>query len=123
MIIIVHPSNPVNQLRSRDIESIYLFKKSTWGNRVRIFPINLPPRDPLREELSKKWIDRSSGEIENFYLMRALSGQGQPPIIVGTPEEVKTYIKNNRGAIGYIHKKDLDDSVKVIPILEKEPGQ
>jgi len=114
VVMVVHPSNPVNHLSSRKIQSIYLFKKITWKNGLRIVPIHLGAQDSLRELFSKKWLERSLGEIENFYLMRALSGQGQPPLIFLNTKEVKTYLQKNRGAIAYIDRKDLDDSVKEI---------
>jgi len=114
IVMVVHPSNPITHLSGHDVQSIYFFKKVTWKNGVRIVPIHLGARNALREALSKKWLARSLGEIENFYLMRALSGQGQPPVIFTTVEEVKTYLSNTKGGIAYLNHEDIDDSVKAI---------
>lgn len=123
VIMVAHPSNPVNHLSSREIQSIYLFKKITWENGLRIVPIHLGAQDSLRKLFSKKWLERSLGEIENFYLMRALSGQGQPPLIFLNTKEVKIYLQKNRGAIAYIESKDLDDSVKEIIVERSGSGR
>ncbi len=122
-VMVVHPSNPVSHLSGRDIQSIYLFKKITWGNGLRIVPIHLSAQDSLRELFSKKWLERSLGEIENYYLIRALSGQGQPPLIFLKTKEVKTYLQKNRSAIAYIDRKDLDDSVKEIIVEDTGSGR
>ncbi|GEM_PF-6757734 len=120
VVMVVHPSNPITHLKGRDIQAIYLFKKITWKNGLRIVPIHLGARDALRESLSKKWLGRSLREIENFYLMRALSGQGQPPVIFANTKEVKAYLSRTQGGIAYIDRKDLDDSVKAI--IVEGPG-
>ncbi len=86
-------------------------------------PIHLGAQDSLRELFSKKWLERSLGEIENYYLMRALSGQGQPPLIFLNTKEVKAYLQKNRGAIAYIDRKDLDDSVKEIMVEDTGSGR
>lgn len=123
VVIVVHPSNPITQISEQDIRAIYLFKKVTWKNGLRIVPIHLGAKDPLREALSQKWLERSLGEIENFYLMRALSGQGQPPVIFASSQEVKAFVRNTQGGIAYIDRKDLDDSVKVILIGGSDSGR
>ncbi len=118
--VIVHPSNPGTLLKNTDILSIYLFDKVTWENGLAILPINLSVRDPIRKEMSQKLIKDSLGEISDFYLMCALSGQGNPPMIIKNPAGVKAFIKKTQGAIGYIDRSDLDDSVKEISILEMD---
>lgn len=123
VVMVVHPSNPITHLSEQDVQAIYLFKRVTWKNGLRIVPIHLRARDPLREVLSKKWLERSLGEIENFYLIRALSGQGQPPVIFANPQEIKTYLRHTKGGIAYINRKDLDGSVKAIAIGGSDAGR
>ena len=116
MVVIVNPSNRISRLSAEDIQYIYLFKKIIWKDGTRIIPVDLPTKDLLRERFSDRLLRRTVQEMGNYYLMRALSGQGQPPIIASSPDEVKKLIKTMESAIGYIDEKDVDASVKVIKI-------
>lgn len=117
MVVIVNPSNRISRLSAEDIQDIYLFKKIIWKHGTRITPVDLPIKDPARQRFSERLLRRNLEEMENHYLMRALAGQGQPPITAGSPDEVKKLIKTMEGAIGYIDEKDVDASVKVIKII------
>lgn len=116
MVVIVNPSNAITNLNALNIRDIYLFKKVTWNDGTKIVPINLPVRDPLHKEFSDRLLGRSLPEMENYYVLHALSGLGQPPIILTTPDAVKDMVSRIEGAIGYIDSQGVDNSVKVIKI-------
>jgi ABC-type phosphate transport system substrate-binding protein len=123
VVVIVNPANPISSLSSEEIENIYLFKKITWKGRIKITPVNLPAISPLRHEFSDRLLSKTPEDMDNFYLIRALSGRGQPPIIARSPDQVKEIIRVNQGAIGYIGEKQVDDSVKVVPIYREGSAQ
>ena len=121
VVVIVHPSHPILFLSRTDIQKIYLLKKIRWKDEKVIVPINLPMGHPLRGDFSRRFLSRDQDEMESYYLMRALSGKGQPPIVVRSSKEVKELITREKYAIGYIDEKDVDASVKVIRIDGRGP--
>jgi hypothetical protein len=42
------------------------------------------------------------------------TGRGKPPTEISTTKELKIFLTNNPGAIGYIEKSAVDSSVKVV---------
>lgn len=111
-VIIVNSNNPVADISFKDIKNIYRLKKLNWSGGIAIKPVNLKANNELRNEFSEKFLNKSSKEMESYYLKRALSGKGQPPKTFATEDEVIRYVSEDKGAIAYVSKKD--SSVKSI---------
>lgn len=120
IVVIVNPANPYSDISKKELSKIFKQKRKTWKNKGVIHVVQLPKEHPLREEFSKKVLKMSSEALEKYYFKKALSGKGQPPKILSSPSEVKSYVSGNENAIGYIDASDVDTSVKILKVDGKD---
>lgn len=115
LVIVVSPENRLSELRSEELKSIYLKDKKSWQDGTPIIPIDL--EQPEAQDLfSKKILKKNVREVKIYWMQQIFTGRAAPPLIVQGDRQAKEYIALNRGAIGYIHSKSLDDTVKAIRV-------
>lgn len=119
LVVVVNSQNPTASLSKKELSNIFKQRQKSWKSGGIIDVLNLPKDDPLREGFSEKILDKSPSEMEKYYLKRALSGKGQPPRTVQSSVDVKNIVSRNVKAIGYMDLKDVDTSVKVLPVNGK----
>ncbi|MGH8474048.1 MAG: hypothetical protein ACREVJ_16730, partial [Gammaproteobacteria bacterium] len=47
---------------------------------------------------------------------RVAGTRGEAPVVVGSEEEMRTRVAGTSGAIGYLSRKMIDESVTVLPV-------
>lgn len=102
----------IKDLSSTQIKAIFLKKISVIGD-IKIVPLNLEARNPLRESFENDVLNMSFERLKSYWTKQHYLGK-RPPISMRSQESVKTFVKKVDGAIGYIDAKLIDDSVKVL---------
>ena len=70
-----------------------------------------PERDGVLHLIYKM----NDGEYTKYFMQAAFTGRVQaPPRDVASVAEMKRQVAYDPGAVGYVPKRDLDDSVKVV---------
>ncbi|MCF6310076.1 MAG: substrate-binding domain-containing protein [Sulfurimonas sp.] len=118
--VIVNPQNLVSEISVKDLKHIYRTKKTTWSTGEKIEVVNLKKEDSVRVKFSNVILKKTPAKMEKYYLKRALKGKGQAPKLLNSSSDIKEFVKNNKGAIGYIDVNDVDDEVKVLSIDGKK---
>ena len=119
LVVVVNSQNPTVSISKKELSNIFKQRQKSWKSGGIIDVLNLPKNDPLREGFSEKILDKSPSDMDKYYLKRALSGKGQPPRTVQSSVDVKNIVSKNIKAIGYMDLKDVDTSVKVLPVNGK----
>lgn len=114
--VIVHPSN-ISELSPKDIQRVFLRKLKSFPNGVAAKPIDLPIKSEIRQAFGLKLLKRNEQKIRSFWARQIFTGKGIPPKELSTEEIVKKFVANNKGAIGYINTKSIDQTVKSIYIF------
>ncbi len=94
------------------IKAVFL-KKLTHINGVKMIPVNLNARDPLRRKFEKEILHMSFTRLKAYWIKQHYLGN-RPPLSMKSEDSVKEFVKKIDGAIGYIHLEKVDNSVKVI---------
>jgi len=115
-VVIVNKENPVQSVSKKELSNIFKQKQRSWDSGGAIEVLNLSKGNPVIHEFTKKMLDMSVEDLEKYYLKNALSGKGQPPRTVDSPEKVKEIVGSNKDVIGYIDSKDVDHRVKVLTV-------
>jgi ABC-type phosphate transport system substrate-binding protein len=100
--IIVNKANTIDDLPLTEAKKVFMGDKSTWpsGKRITIYKM---PED----------------ELGQYFVQSAFAGKiSAPPKDVATAAQMKQAVAANPGAIGYVKKEDLDDSIKVVLKLQ-----
>lgn len=122
LAIIVNPSNPVENCSFDELRKIFLGEKSHWPNGRRITLVMLDPAQPERKVVLREIYNMSEKDLNNHFIQGVFAGGVlAPPKTLGSAAEVRRFVFNVPGAIGYIKGADVDPSVKILRIDGRLP--
>ncbi len=138
VVVAVNPATPAgNAIARNTLSAIFGMRLRTWKNGTPICVYVLPDNNPVHGMFCKQILgvfphqyrtawDRLvfSGtgqaplEVTSEEEMRAsLAGtRGEAPVVVGSEEEMRQKIATTSGAIGYLTRKMINESVTVLPL-------
>jgi ABC-type phosphate transport system substrate-binding protein len=117
--IVVNKTNAVSDLTVADAKKIFLCDKTTWPSGKRISVLMLSQGQQERSVVLSELYKMSEADYAKYFLQAAFTGKvSAPPKEVSSAAQAKQYIDANPGAIGYLKKEDVDDSVKVVLKLQ-----
>jgi hypothetical protein len=120
--IIVNPSNPVENCSFDDLRKIFMGEKSHWPNGRRITLVMLDPAQPERKVVLREIYNMSEKDLNNHFIQGVFTGGVlAPPKTLASAAEVRRFVFNVPGAIGYVKGTEVDASVKTLRIDGRLP--
>jgi ABC-type phosphate transport system substrate-binding protein len=117
--IIVNKANTVDDLSLADAKKAFLGDKSNWPSGKRVTVLMLAPGSPERDRVLRDVYKMSDDQYEQYFTQAAFAGKvSAPPKDVPSAAQMKQAVAGNPGAIGYVKKEDVDDSVKAVLKLQ-----
>jgi ABC-type phosphate transport system substrate-binding protein len=121
--IVLNRSNPVENLSFAELRKIFLGEQSHWSNGRRITVVMLEPGKQERQAVLAQIYRMDDKEFDKHFSQGQQAGETRAvPKILATSSEVLKFVSNVPGAIGYVRVTEADDSVKVIHIDSRLPG-
>jgi len=118
--VILNKSNPLEKISRATLRNIFLGNNTAWENGVRIQIVDFSADNTLRKQFDENILDMSPQKVGMIWVKVTLSGKSIPPKIVHGEEELKNFISENEGAIGYVkNTNNLPQSLKLIPIIDE----
>jgi len=114
VVAVVSAKNPVSTLSKSQIADIFMGKMIRFPNGSEVVPVDQVENSAARKEFYFEFADKSPAQIKAFWSKIIFTGRGKPPPEVSNDIEVKKFIAKHPDAIGYIERKRVDDSVKVV---------
>ena len=123
LAIIVNRSNPVQDLSFTDLRKIFLGERGHWSNGRRITVVMLDSGRPERQVVIKNVYQMKERDFNRYFLQATFVGEVfSAPKTLATPTGARKFVFNLPGAIGYVPVDDVDDSVKVVRVDGRLPG-
>lgn len=113
-ILIVNADFPFDDLPREKIASIFLGTSIRWSPQLKAFPIDQTKEDEKGKAYLSKIVKMYDWEYENWWVEVSLSGQALPISIVASDEDVVEFVRNTKGAIGYISASTPHEGVKIL---------
>lgn len=124
LAVIVHRSNPTEELSLAELRSIFMGERQRWSNGRRITLLLQEPGQPERDATLRLVYGMSESEVDHHFLRAVYRGQVlSAPKRLSSPERVRRFVFNVPGAIGCVPVGDVDDSVKVLRVDGHAPGE
>lgn len=101
-VVIVNSANAASFLREQEVSEMFLKKSPRWTDGVRVAPVDLDEGSSTRESFSQAVHRKSTAAIKAYWQKMIFSGREVPPPEKGSAAEVVSFVKANRGAIGYV---------------------
>jgi ABC-type phosphate transport system substrate-binding protein len=122
--IVVNRSNPVESLSFAELRKIFLENQDHWSNGRRITVIMLEPGKVERQIVLTQIYQMDEKDFNKYFLHGMLTGEVHvAPKAMTNSNEVLKFVFNVPGAIGYVKAADVNDSVKVVRIDSRLPGE
>ena len=124
LAIIVHKSNPVENLTKDELRRILLFERRQWRHGPRYSVALLPAGSRERTAALRALCEFNEQDYERHLLQLAYTGNSHAqPKELANSVNLRKFVFNVPGAIGCVRAADVDDTVKVIRIDGQAPGE
>lgn len=115
VVVVAHESVAEDLVGRKDLQRIYLGKKSTWDDKTTIVPVILK-EGPVHEEFVEDVVGRSTNRFTSYWRQMIFTGKGVPPKSFDNEAEVVDFVKATPGAVGYVSPQADVTGVKVLTV-------
>jgi len=122
LVIVVNPSNPVENLSLEELRKIFLGERIRWPNGHRVIVAMLDSGFPERDAILRQVYRMTESGYRDYFLKGSYTGDIPVlPKTLSSPEILRKFVFNAPGAIGYLRASDVDLSVKAVSIDGRLP--
>jgi ABC-type phosphate transport system substrate-binding protein len=116
IVVIGNLDNELTSLTKKQVQEIFLGRTRTYSNGIRALPFDVPD---LRIEFYEKLTNRPIEQINAYWARLIFSGRASPPSDRPDQKSVINTVKNAKGVIAYIERKQLDETqIKLLYVIE-----
>lgn len=116
LVIVTQRTSTLKSLSLETLKLVYLRKSLLNNAGNRWIPLNFPASHPLRQTFSLTLFKELPEDQEAYWNEQYFQGIN-PPEVMASEEAIIRFIAMTPNAIGYIHKKQVDNRVKVLLTL------
>lgn len=113
-VIIVNKNNPINHINCGQLKQIYNGNFKLWDFGKRVVAVDLPDTNPLAVKFARTILGVDVETKRKLWMQKLYAGVGTPPLQREDESSIVTFVASEPGAIGYVRKENLNNSVKVI---------
>ena len=123
LVIIVNRANPVDNLSTEELRRYFLLEREHWPGGRKNTVLMLPSGTAERKAILHQVYNLNDGELNRHFLQANYTGQiHSAPKELANPVNVRKFVFNVPGAIGYVRASEMDDTVKAVRIGGFLPG-
>ncbi len=114
VFLVANPDVTINLLNRDTVRAIFAMRQRTWpnGEAARVFVLG--SNNPIHARFTKEHLSVYPHQLQLAWDRMVFSGTGQAPDRVSNQLEMRDRIASTPGALGYLEREYLDDSVQVI---------
>jgi hypothetical protein len=121
--LVVHPDNPVSDLKWTEVVDMLREDQQHWKGGRRIYLILLEAGSPERALMLRRVYRMTDVELKQFWLAKLYRGEiAAFPRVVASSAAAKRLVAQAPNALAFIDAAAVDDTVKVLRIDGRRPG-
>ena len=123
LAIVVNKANPTDNLTTEELRKYFRMEREHWPDGRKNSVVMLPPGAAEREAVLRLIYETNEPGFAKHFLQATYAGklQAQPKELANSAN-VRKFIFNVPGAIGFVRASQLDDTVKALRIDGHLPG-
>jgi ABC-type phosphate transport system substrate-binding protein len=112
-VIIANKNLEKEKLDAATVKSVFLGKKVAWdtGGRVMLAVLR---NGSVADDFLKSSVDMNTSGFNNLWRRLAMTGGGTAPKSFESEEELRKYVAETPGAVGFVDSANVDASVVVL---------
>lgn len=99
LVIIANPEIQESTLDNKDVQRIFLGKKTRWDDDTTIVPVMLKSGPP-HDEFIERYVDRSVQRFVTYWRQMVFTGKGIPPKLFVSEADLVDFVAATPGAVG-----------------------
>lgn len=111
--VVGHPGLSSEKIDGATLKSVLLGRKVAWDGAGRI-TLAVLKSGPVAEELLKAHADLSLSAFNNHWRRLAMTGGGTAPKAFDNEADLRKFVAETPGAIGFLDRAQVDGSVIVL---------
>lgn len=114
-VLITHPDTNIDAINQKDLQNLWLgYRKTINGTQLDI--IDLDEEHQTRFQFYLEFIGYTDNQLKAHWAKRVFRGEGFPPKMVASEEEVIKWVSGKSNRLGYIEDSNEDDRIKYISL-------
>lgn len=115
VVVVVSARSAVTQLNADQTARIFLGKVKTFPDGSSAQPLDQPEGSAVRDEFYTQVANKNGAQLTAYWAKVIFTGGDScPPQLLDGNATVKRAVAANPNAIGYIDKRTVDNSVRVV---------
>lgn len=114
VLVVTDADYPLAALSRNQVRDLFLGKVVSLPDGNSSAPVDQPASSPLREEFYMKVTNMTAAQARAHWAKLYFTGRGVPPRQCMNADDVKRTLNATPGAIGYLDRASLDNSVRVL---------
>ena len=116
LVVIAAPEQTPNAISKNTLRVIFGMRLRNWPDDgpVRVFVLN--DAQPTHAAFAKQILNIYPHQLRQAWDRLVFSGTGQAPTEVGSEKEMLEKVATTPGAIGYLQRSKVNDSVRILQI-------
>ena len=123
MAVIVHPMNPLVDVKESELKGYLRLDRQFWPNRRRV-QLYLPPSDsPAKHAMNDNVYGMNEKKLRKYWMSKVFAGEiPATPQVVKTPVAAGKLVSSSEGAVSVVPADRVPKGVRVLTIGGKKPG-
>jgi ABC-type phosphate transport system substrate-binding protein len=113
--VIVNKNIEKEKVDASTLKAVFLGKKVAWDSGGRAI-LAVLKTGPVADEFLKGAVDMSASGFNNYWRRLAMTGGGTAPHSFEKEEDLRKYVADTPGAIGFVDGANVDATVAVITV-------
>ena len=124
LAVIVHKSNPTENLSLAELREYFLSERTNWPTKQKVRAVMIAAGRPERAALLQVALDmRREQDYQAHFLRAKFTEQAlEQPRELAAAADVLRFVSNVPGALAYLPASEVDPSVKVVRVDGLAPG-
>ncbi|MBD1210891.1 MAG: hypothetical protein H9535_20875 [Ignavibacteria bacterium] len=115
--VIAHKSVASGSVDNSTLLDMFTLNTKNWGDGGKITVIDFKNDSPSRTRFYAA-LGTSFVEMQRTWLRKQFSGKAQPPLLLGSDDEILSKVASTPGAIGYVSADKVSKDVKVLATIK-----
>lgn len=113
--LVAHKSLAAEKLDAAALKAVFLGKKVSWDGGGRIV-LAVLKNSPIADEFLQKAVEMNASTFGNHWRRLAMTGGGTAPKAFDKEEDLRAFVAETPGAVGFLGAAAADASVATLPL-------
>ncbi|MEO5694886.1 MAG: hypothetical protein ABIQ72_17260 [Usitatibacter sp.] len=111
LVVIANQASGIERLTRDEAINIFMGRYKKLPSGIAALPVD---EGVEKADFYRALVGKELPEIQSYWARLVFSGQGSPPRVMDDARQVIETVANNKGAIGYVDRKNVTPRVRII---------